>query len=99
MVISDLHIILQRKGYTYDQKMAWKEVDKLTEAFQYYLLKASNTLAEEKGKCEYFDRTKYSDGVLPIDTYKKEVDEIVNRKLSFDWEDIKERYKESWVTT
>ena len=61
--------------------MAWKEVDKLTEAFQYYLLRASNTLAEEKGKCEYFDRTKYSDGVLPIDTYKKEVDEIVNRKL------------------
>ena len=73
---------LAKKGYTYDQKMAWKEVDKLTEAFQYYLLRASNTLAEEKGKCEYFDRTKYSDGVLPIDTYKKEVDEIVNRKLS-----------------
>ena len=74
---------LAKKSYTYDQKMAWKEVDKLTEHFQYYLLRASNTLAEEKGKCEYFDRTKYSDGVLPIDTYKKEVDEIVNRKLKF----------------
>ena len=61
--------------------MAWKEVDKLTEAFQYYLLNASLEVAKEKGKCEYFDRTKYSDGVLPIDTYKKEVDEIVNRKL------------------
>ena len=84
---------LAKKGYTYDQKMAWKEVDKLTEAFQYYLLRASNTLAEEKGKCEYFDRTKYSDGVLPIDTYKKEVDEIVNRKLSFDWETLRKDIK------
>ena len=41
------------------------------------LLKASNNLAKEKGKCEYFDRTKYADGILlPIDTYKKDVDEI-----------------------
>ena len=50
---------------------------------------ASNELAKEKGKCEYFDRTKYSDGVLPIDTYKKEVDEIINRKLSLDWESLR----------
>ena len=80
---------LAKKGYTYEQKMAWKEVDKLTESFQYYLLKASNEIAKEKTKCDYFDRTKYSDGILPIDTYKKEVDEIVNRKLSFDWESLR----------
>ena len=80
---------LAKKGYTYEQKMAWKEVDKLTESFQYYLLKASNEIAKEKTKCDYFDRTKYSDGILPIDTYKKEVDEIVNRKLSFDWEALR----------
>ena len=46
------------------------------ESFQYYLLKASNKLAEEKGWCENFGRTKYADGILPIDTYKKDVDEI-----------------------
>ena len=80
---------LAKKGFNYDQKMAWKEVDKLTESFQYYLLKASNEIAKEKTKCDYFDRTKYSDGILPIDTYKKEVDEIVNRKLSFDWEALR----------
>ena len=85
---------LAKKGYTYDQKMAWKEVDKLTEAFQYYLLSASNELAKEKTKCDYFDRTKYSDGILPIDTYKKEVDEIVNRKLSFDWEALRKDIKQ-----
>ena len=86
---------LAKKGYTYDQKLGWRQVDKLTEAFQFYLLKASNELAKEKGKCEYFDRTKYSDGILPIDTYKKEVDEIVNRKYTYDWEWLRKEIKES----
>mgnify|MGYP000019855149 CR=1 FL=1 len=85
---------LAKKGYSYEQKMGWKEVDKLTEAFQYYLLKASNTLAKEKGKCEYFHRTKYSDGILPIDTYKKEVDEVVTRNLTYDWESLRKDIKE-----
>ena len=80
---------LARHKLMYSEKGAWKLVDELTEAFQYYLLKASNTLAKEKGKCEYFNRTKYSDGILPIDTYKKEVDEIVTRKLSFNWEKLR----------
>src|SRR5210317_80135 len=73
---------LAKKGYKFDQKLAWRQVDELTEAFQYYLLKASNEVAKEKGPCEFFHRTKYSDGILPIDTYKKEVDEIVNSKIS-----------------
>ena len=85
---------LAKKGYSYEQKMGWKQVDKLTEAFQYYLLKASNNLAREKGKCEYFDRTKYSDGILPIDTYKKEVDEVVTRNLTYDWEWLRKEIKE-----
>jgi ribonucleoside-diphosphate reductase alpha chain len=66
----------------------------LTEAFQYYLLKASNTLAEERGACEYFNRTKYADGLLPIDHYKKEVDEIVTHKLNYDWESLRASIKE-----
>jgi ribonucleoside-diphosphate reductase alpha chain len=85
---------LAKKGYSYEQKMGWKQVDKLTEAFQYYLLKASVQVAKEKGKCEYFDRTKYSDGILPIDTYKKEVDEVVTRNLTYDWEWLRKEIKE-----
>jgi len=85
---------LAKKGYSYEQKMGWKQVDKLTEAFQYYLLKASNVLAKEKGRCEYFSRTKYSDGILPIDTYKKEVDEVVTRNLTYDWEFLRKEIKE-----
>ena len=56
-------------------------------------MKSSKELAQEKGKCEYFDRTKYSDGILPIDTYKKEVDEIVNRNLTYDWEWLRKEIK------
>ena len=85
---------LAKLKVNYADKQAWKEVDKLTEAFQYYLLKSSNELAKEKGKCEYYNRTKYSDGILPIDTYKKEVDEIVNRKLSMKWDKLRKDIKE-----
>ena len=85
---------LAKIGYSYEQKLGWRQVDKLTEAFQFYLLKASNELAKEKGQCEYFNRTKYSDGILPIDTYKKEIDEVVTRNLTYDWEWLRKEIKE-----
>src|SRR6056300_135580 len=74
----------------YDDQEAHQLVHELTEAFQYYLLKASNQLAKEFGACGYFDRTKYSKGILPIDTYKKDVDGIVPHKLYYDWEGLRE---------
>ena len=75
---------------SYNDPEAWKLVHDLTEAFQYYLLKASNKLAQEYGKCGYFDKTKYADGILPIDTYKKDVDSIVDNDLSLDWGTLRE---------
>lgn len=85
---------LARNKVMYSEKAAWKLVDELTEAFQFNLLKSSLELAKEKGKCEYFNRTKYSDGILPIDTYKKDVDEIVTRKLSYNWEKLRKEIVE-----
>ena len=85
---------LAKNGARYDQPKAWSLVHELTERFQYALLNASNRLAMEKGKCGYFDRTKYADGILPIDTYKKEVDEIVPNELRCDWEFLRERIKQ-----
>ena len=86
---------LAKNKVKYDDKRALTLVDEITEAFQYYLLKASNTLAQEKGKCEYFDRTKYADGILPIDTYKKDLDSIIKRKLSYDWTNLRNNIKSS----
>ena len=80
---------LAKLGYKYESQEAWDAVHGLSESFQYYLLKASNKIAQEKGHCEYFGRTKYADGILPIDTYKKDVDEITSNKLEHDWESLR----------
>ena len=80
---------LAKLGFKYDSQEAWDATHKLSEAFQYYLLKSSNKLAEEKGACGYFDRTKYASGILPIDTYKKDVDEISNPGYYYDWEALR----------
>jgi ribonucleoside-diphosphate reductase alpha chain len=80
---------LAKLGYNYDSQEAWDAVHGLSESFQYFLLKASNQLAKEKGHCEYFGRTKYADGILPIDTYKKDVDEISTPGYQHDWESLR----------
>ena len=85
---------LARQGVAYDDPNAWQLVHNLTEAFQYYLLKASNQIAKEKGACGNFSRTKYADGILPIDTYKKDVDDIVPNNLNYDWDTLRDDIKE-----
>ena len=85
---------LAKQGVKYDDPKAWKIVHDLTESFQYYLIKSSVNLAKEKGACEHSNRTKYSHGILPIDTYKKDIDEIVPNKLNHDWESLREEVKQ-----
>ena len=80
---------LAKLGFKYDSQEAWDAVHSLSESFQYFLLKASNNLAKEKGKCGYFNRTKYSNGTLPIDTYKKDVDEITKVSYQHDWDSLR----------
>jgi len=80
---------LAKLGFDYDSQEAWDAVHGLSESFQYFLLKSSNQIAIEKGACEYFNRTKYADGLLPIDTYKKNVDEISSIELQHDWETLR----------
>ena len=80
---------LAKQGEHYDDPKAWKLVHDLSEAFQFYLLKSSNTIAQEKGACEYFNRTKYADGILPIDTYKRDIDEFCGDTLNYDWESLR----------
>jgi ribonucleoside-diphosphate reductase alpha chain len=88
---------LAKHGEHYGDPGAWQLVHDLTEAFQYYLIRATVRLAREKGACEYSHRTKYGQGILPIDTYKKDVDEIVPNELKYDWERLRERVKKYGV--
>jgi len=92
--ITNLAAFLAKHQVSYNSKQALTIVDEWMEHFQYYLLSSSNKLAKKKGKCEKFDRTKYSKGILPIDTYKKNVDEVLKRKLSLDWKTLREQIKE-----
>ena len=85
---------LAKLGFNYDTQEAWDAVHQLSESFQYFLLKASNEVAKEKGACGYFNRTKYSKGILPIDTYKKDVDEVSSVPLQHDWEALRQSIKE-----
>ena len=85
---------LAKNGAKYDSQKAFDLVHKLSERFQYALLTTSNRLAMEKGPCGYFGKTKYADGILPIDTYKQDVDEIVPNDLSCDWEYLRGRIVE-----
>ena len=80
---------LAKIGFKYSDPEAWDSVDRLSEAFQFNLLKASNKLAEERGACEGFTRTKYADGKLPIDHYKESIDEIVPHKQRYAWESLR----------
>jgi ribonucleoside-diphosphate reductase alpha chain len=69
-------------------------IDEWTEAWSYYLIKASNQLAKEKGSCKLNYQTKYSQGIVPNNTYKKDVDELVSHEERMDWSSLRENLKE-----
>lgn len=85
---------LAKQGIKYSDKEALFYVDELFEHIQFSLLKASNKLAKEFGKCELFDDTTYSKGILPVDRYNKNVDELIKRDHSCDWESLRKDIEE-----
>jgi ribonucleoside-diphosphate reductase alpha chain len=80
---------LAAKNLKYNSPEALAETHRLFEAIQYMLLTTSRLLAEEKGRCEGFSDTTYAQGLLPIDTYKPELDEICQEPLHLDWESLR----------
>ena len=81
---------LAKNGVRYSDGSANGLTHRTFEAIQYYLMKASNELAKEQGACPKFNETSYSEGVLPIDTYKKDLDAVCNEPLHYDWETLRE---------
>ena len=80
---------LAKNGVRYSDGSAHGLTHQTFEALQYYLLKASNKLAKEQGACPAFNETTYSQGILPIDTYKKDLDQICQEPLHLDWETLR----------
>ena len=88
---------LAKNDLTYTGEEALPEVDRWAQHWSYYLIKASADLAEEYGACPKSNETKYHDGILPVDTYKKEVDELVPHKDHVDWKGLREQLKTTGI--
>ena len=87
---------LAKNGSTY-QEPNLDLVHEYAEAWSYYLIKASADIAKEKGACGKSNETKYGAGILPIDTYKKDVDELVDPVYHMDWQSLREQLSETGV--
>ena len=85
---------LAKNGLYYSNGSANNKVHNLFEAFQYYLIDASANLAKDRGACEWFNRTKYSQGRLPIDHYKTDIDNCHTASLLMDWEALRTKVKQ-----
>ena len=92
--ITNLAAFLAKNEVQYDDEKALTLLDEWMEYFQYYLLSASLKLAKEKGPCEKFNHTKYSKGILPIDTFKDSVKNLTRRKYACDWEGLRKEIKQ-----
>ena len=75
-----------------------KLVDEWAEAWSFYLIKSSNELAQEKGACPKSNETRYGNGIVPIDTRKSDVDELVKYKERKGWKKLREKSKETWYS-
>ena len=87
---------LARNGSTYTSPNL-DLVHEYAEAWSYYLIKASVDLAEEVGACPKSDETKYAQSLMPIDTYKREVDELVKPDYKMDWNALQVRAYEHGI--
>lgn len=92
--VTNLAYYLAKNGVKYSDGSANGLVHRTFEAIQYFLLKASNGLAKELGACPKFNETTYAKGLLPIDTYKREVDEFCEEPLHYFWETLREDIRE-----
>jgi ribonucleoside-diphosphate reductase alpha chain len=84
---------LAKNGVKYSDGSANGLTHKTFEAIQFYLLKASVNLAKEQGACPAFNETTYAQGILPIDSYKKDIDNICSEELHLDWEELRSDIK------
>lgn len=80
---------MANKGFVYDHPSGKAYLHRVAERHSYFLHKAAVQITKEKGICNWAYKTKYKDGWLPIDTYRKSVDLITDQKLIYDWESIR----------
>jgi ribonucleoside-diphosphate reductase alpha chain len=88
---------LAKNDLSYSNPAALPVVDRWAQYWSYYLIKASADLAREFGACPKSNETKYGDGILPVDTYKQEVDELVSHVDAVDWAGLRAQLKQTGI--
>ena len=91
--VTNLAYYLAKNDAKYSDGSGNDLIHKTFEALQYYSLKASNKLAEELGPCPLFSETQYAKGIMPIDSYKKDIDAFCSTKLELDWDTLRKNIK------
>ena len=91
--VTNLAYYLAKNSVKYSDGSGNELIHKTFEALQYYSLKASNKLAQELGPCPLFSETNYANNVMPIDSYKKDIDAFCNTKLALDWNSLRKDIK------
>jgi len=94
--IINLAYFLAKRGLKYDES-AYEIIDEYAEAWSYYLIKSSANLAVEKGKVIYNNDTKYSKGILPIDTYKRAIDNLIVHRERLPWKELREQLRDTGI--
>lgn len=94
--IINLAYFLAKRGFKYDES-AYEIIDEYAEAWSYYLIKSSANLAVEKGKVIYNNDTKYSKGILPIDTYKRAIDNLIVHRERLPWKELREQLRDTGI--
>lgn len=84
-------------SYQYITQEGLQKIHQYAEAWSYYLIKASVELARERGQCSLSQETHYHYGQFPIDTYKKEVDELVYPVYNMNWNLLREMASENGI--
>jgi len=92
--VTNLAYYLAKNDAKYSDGSGNDLIHRTFEALQYYSLKASNKIAQEFGPCSLFSETKYAKGIMPIDSYKKDIDEFCNTKLELDWDTLRKNIRE-----
>lgn len=88
--VGDVFHLLEKNFVTYDTLAGRNLIHNWLESFQYNVMLASNELAKEKGAAPNFRSTLRSRGLMPIDTYNRNVDELTNEVLYCDWATLSE---------
>ena len=90
--------VIERLGYSYESEEAYDLIDEIMEHVSYAAIDESANLAKERGAYPNFEGSRWSQGMVPLDTIDlteadRGVPVQVNRTTRLDWDALREKVK------